>query len=54
VIGNGGLQNSLSGSLTGANMKIDEDDMNFVPFEHTKFSDDNLKSMAMLIILFER
>lgn len=35
-------------------MKLDEDELNFIPFDHTLFSTDNLKSMAMLIILFER
>lgn len=35
-------------------MKIDEDEMNFIPFEHTLFSKDNLKAMTLLIILFER
>jgi hypothetical protein len=35
-------------------MKLDEDELNFIPFEHTAFSSDNLRAMAMLIILFER
>ncbi len=35
-------------------MQIDEDDMNFIPFDHTQFSQDNIKAMAVLIILFER
>jgi hypothetical protein len=35
-------------------MKLDEDDLMFIPFDHVTFSKDNLKAMAMLIILFER
>mmetsp|Transcript_32335 Transcript_32335/g.23876 ORF Transcript_32335/g.23876 Transcript_32335/m.23876 type:complete len:166 (+) Transcript_32335:1672-2169(+) len=35
-------------------MMFEDDEVNYIPFEHTEFSDDNLKSMAMLIILFER
>jgi hypothetical protein len=33
---------------------MDEDDANFIPFEHTQFSKDNTRAMALLIILFER
>jgi hypothetical protein len=33
---------------------MDEEDMNFIPFEHTQFSKDNIRAMALLIILFER
>ncbi len=33
---------------------LDEGEMNFVPFEHTQFSKDNTRAMALLIILFER
>ena len=53
VIGAGG-NNSLSNPFAPTSMKIDEDEMDFIPFEHTQFSQDNLKSMSMLIILFER
>jgi hypothetical protein len=53
VIGAGG-SNSLSNPFAPTSMKIDEDEMDFIPFEHTQFSQDNLKSMSMLIILFER
>lgn len=31
-----------------------EGEMNFIPFEHTQFSKDNTRAMALLIILFER
>lgn len=36
--------------------KIDEvdDELSFIPFEHTQFSKDNIQAMALLIILFER
>lgn len=31
-----------------------QEDVSFIPFEHTQFSKDNTKAMALLIILFER
>mmetsp|Transcript_39565 Transcript_39565/g.38083 ORF Transcript_39565/g.38083 Transcript_39565/m.38083 type:complete len:83 (+) Transcript_39565:859-1107(+) len=42
------------GQVQQAQLKFEDEDMNYIPFEHTQFSPDNLKSMAMLIILFER
>lgn len=30
------------------------ENLNFIPFEHTEFSSENMRAMALLIILFER
>ena len=51
IIMNGGGQNN---PLANGNIQFDEDEMNFIPFDHTQFSKDNVNAMALLIILFER
>ncbi|CDW86505.1 protein always early 2-like [Stylonychia lemnae] len=47
-------QSSLSNPFQPPNIQMDDEDGNFIPFEHTQFSKDNIKAMALLIILFER
>ncbi len=37
-----------------AQLKLEEEDMNFIPFDQTYFIEENKKAMGMLIILFER
>lgn len=50
--------NSLINTLQGLNKMLTSDQLesrnHFVKFEHTQFSDQNKKAMALLIILLER
>lgn len=50
----GESSNIFTNPFNSNQMKLDEEELNFIPFDHTSFSHDNLKAMAMLIILFER
>jgi hypothetical protein len=50
----------LSSSLPSQQLFPQEDlvaeggELNFIPFEHTTFSSDNIRAMSLLIMLFER
>lgn len=41
-------------SSNGIEHLLSEHNMNFVPFDQTQFTDDNIDAMALLIVLFER
>ena len=48
------VRDGHAGYVVGASQHDDEQGLTFIPFEHTKFSSDNLQAMALLIMLFER
>jgi len=45
---------ALSSPIQPNQLKFEEENVNYIPFEHTQFSQQNIKAMAILIILFER